>query len=41
MNQHIKKNNDLIVKAKLKLVTVNQEGKPVKIPMILEKKFNS
>ena len=41
MNQHIKKNNDLIVKAKLKLVTVNQEGKPVKIPSVLEKKFNS
>jgi len=41
MNQHIKKNNDLIVKAKLKLVTVNQDGKPVKIPIVLEKKFNS
>ena len=41
MNQHIKKNNDLIVKAKLQLVTVNQEGKPVKIPSVLEKKFNS
>jgi acyl-CoA thioester hydrolase len=37
MNQNIKKDDDLIVKAKLKLVTVNQEGKPIKIPSVLEK----
>jgi len=39
MNQYIKKGDDLIIKAKLKLVTVNQEGKPVKIPSVLEKQF--
>ena len=37
--QNIKKDDNLIVKAKLKLVTVNQEGKPIKIPSILEKKL--
>jgi len=37
--QNIKKNNDLIIKAKLKLVTVNKEGKPIKIPSVLEKEF--
>ena len=41
IHQIIKKNNDLIVKAKLKLVTINKEGKPVKIPSVLEKKLNS
>ena len=35
--QNIKKDDNLIVKAKLKLVTVNQEGRPIKIPSILEK----
>ncbi len=35
--QNIKKDDNLIVKAKLKLVTVNQEGKPIKIPSALEK----
>ena len=39
MIQYIKRNNDLIIKAKLKLVTVNEIGKPIKIPLILEKKF--
>ena len=34
--QKIKKDKDLIVKAKLKLVTVNQEGKPIKFPSILK-----
>ena len=38
--QNIKKDNNLIVKAKVKLVTVNKDGKPIKIPSILEKKFN-
>jgi len=37
--QNIKKDDNLIVKAKLKLVTVNQEGKPIKIPSVLEKKL--
>ena len=38
--QNIMKDDTLIVKAKLKLVTVNQEGKPIKIPSILEKKLS-
>ena len=37
--QNIKKDNNLIVKAKLKLVTVNQEGKPIKVPSALEKQL--
>ena len=41
MNQNIKKDDDLIIKAKLKLVTVNQEGKPVKIPSVLKKQFTN
>ena len=41
MIQNIKKGDDLIIKAKLKLVTVNKEGKPIKIPAILEKQFNN
>jgi len=39
MIQYIKRNNELIINAKLKLVTVNVTGKPIKIPSILEKKF--
>ncbi len=35
--QYIKKDDNLITKAKLKLVTVNQKGKPIKIPLILKK----
>ena len=38
--QNIMKDDTLIVKAKLKLVTVNQEGKPIKIPSILKKKLS-
>ena len=34
--QNIKRDNDLIVKARIKLVTVNQEGKPIKIPSIFK-----
>ena len=41
MIQNIKRNNDLIIKAKLKLVTVNENGKPIKIPSILEKQFTN
>ena len=37
--QNIKKDDNLIVKAKLKLVTVNQEGKPIKVPSALEKQL--
>ena len=32
MNQEITKKNDLIVEAKVHLVFVNKEGKPIKIP---------
>ena len=39
MTQNIKKDEDLIAKAKIKLVTVNQVGKPIKIPSVLEKHF--
>ena len=39
VNQNIKKDDNLIVKAKLKLVTVSQEGKPIKIPSVLKKKL--
>tara|TARA_B100001540_G_C15719400_1_gene602291 strand:- start:757 stop:1158 length:402 start_codon:yes stop_codon:yes gene_type:complete len=39
MTQNIKKDHHLIVKAKVKLVTVNQKGKPIKIPDILENKL--
>ncbi len=40
MIQYIKRGNELIIKAKLKLVTVNEEGKPTKIPTVLEKNLN-
>jgi len=39
--QNIKKNDNLIVKAKVKLVTVNKDGKPIKIPSILEKSLKN
>ena len=39
--QNIKKNHILIVKAKVKLVTVNKDGKPIKIPSILEKSLKN
>ena len=32
MNQEITKKNDVIVEAKVHLVFVNKEGKPIKIP---------
>ncbi len=38
--QYIKRDNELIINAKLKLVTVNEEGKPRKIPTVLEKNLN-
>ena len=39
MSQDIKKDDDLIVKAKIKLVTVNYEGRPIKIPSVLKNKL--
>ncbi len=39
MIQNIKKKDDLIIKAKVKLVTVNKDGKPIKIPSVLKKQF--
>ena len=37
MNQIIKRREEIISEADVQLVTVNKEGKPVKIPEILEK----
>ena len=37
MNQIIKRRDEIISEADFQLVTVNKEGKPVKIPEILEK----
>ena len=39
MGQTIKKGDDLIVKAKIKLVTINEKGNPVRIPSVLENNF--
>ena len=39
MNQIISKKNDIIVEAKVHLVFVNDQGKPIKIPEILFKNF--
>ena len=39
MIQNIKKNDNLIIKAKVKLVTVNKDGKLIKIPSVLKKQF--
>ena len=40
MKQIIKKHEELISEADVQLVTVNKEGKPVKIPEILQKFLN-
>ena len=40
MKQIIKKDEETISEADVKLVTVNKKGKPVKIPEILEKLLN-
>ncbi len=40
MNQVIKKNNEIITKAEIVLVTVNKKGKPQRIPEILLKSLN-
>ena len=39
MNQFISKANNIIVEAKVHLVFVNDQGKPIKIPEILFKNF--
>ena len=39
--QNIKRDDNFIVKAKLKLVTINKAGKPIKIPSVLEKKLST
>ena len=39
MNQIISKENDIIVEAKVHLVFINKEGKPVKIPEDIYSKF--
>ena len=40
MNQIIKRSEEIISEADVQLVTVNKEGKPIKIPEILEKFLN-
>ena len=40
MKQIIKKDEETISEADVQLVTVNKEGKPVKIPEILQKFLN-
>ena len=40
MKQIIKKDEETISEADVQLVTVNKEGKPVKIPVILQKFLN-
>ena len=40
MLQIIKKNVEIISEAQIKLVTVNQNGKPVKLPKILDSLLN-
>ena len=41
MNQFISRGEDLIVEAKIHLVFVNNEGKPMKIPRVLFEDFKS
>ena len=40
MLQIIKKNEEIISEAQIKLVTVNQNGKPIKLPEILDSLLN-
>ena len=40
MCQKIKKNEELVLEANIHLVTVNLEGKPIKIPEVLEENLN-
>ena len=39
MNQFIKRGDDLIVEAKIHLVFVNKDGKPMKVPEVIFKDF--
>ena len=39
MKQNIMKDDNFILKGKIKLVTVNRQGKPIRIPFFLEKKL--
>ena len=41
MKQIIKRDNELISDAEVRLITVNQQGRPSKIPDILESKFKN
>ena len=40
MSQTIKRNEEIISEAEVQLVTVNDEGKPIKIPEVLVKLFD-
>ena len=40
MLQIIKKNEEIISEAQIKLVIVNQNGKPIKLPEILDSLLN-
>ena len=41
MSQKIKKNNEIILESVIHLVTVNTEGKPIKLPNVLEKSLQN
>ena len=41
MFQKIKRNEEIILEADIHLVTVNTEGKPIKIPEVLEKSLKN
>tara|TARA_B100001964_G_C13773145_1_gene396884 strand:+ start:135 stop:539 length:405 start_codon:yes stop_codon:yes gene_type:complete len=41
LSQNIKRNKELIVSAEIQLVTVNNKGKPIKIPNILINKLEA
>ncbi len=41
MCQKIKKNEEIVLEANIHLVTVNPEGKPIKIPEVLEKSLKN
>ena len=41
LSQNIKRNKELIVSAEIQLVTVNNNGKPIKIPNILINKLEA
>ena len=40
MSQIIKRNEEIISEAEVQLVTVNDEGRPIKIPEVLLKLFD-